>query len=271
MTNTGKITVGKHTIDASQNSLQYGDSTVYLGPLRATLLSYLCMNLNTVVSRDELATHVWGRQVSDHTINQHISQLRKLVSTISDDDLSISTIPKKGYIARGMNGEAAADLKLEQAKNTNELGSSRVLFMACDSASRSIIEDQLKEANICHYDVVSSQAQLRHFLVSYEYDLVMLDLVSEQDPTLGLIKQIRMGQTSARADIPMVISHTGESRALLGYRHLMDLQGLLIKPFETLDLKREITHALTTPVRLRPSAAYELVPTLFNNETVQAA
>lgn len=268
MTNTGKITVGKHTIDASQNSLQYGDSTVYLGPLRATLLSYLCINLNTVVSRDELATHVWGRQVSDHTINQHISQLRKLVSTLSGDELSISTIPKKGYIARGANGEEATNVQLGQAHN--ELSNSRVLFMACDATSRATIEEQLSEAKICHYDVVSSQAQLRHFLVSYEYDLVMLDLASEQDPSLGFIKQIRMGQTSARADIPVVISHSGESRNLLGFRHLMDLQGLLIKPFTSLDLQREITHALTTPVRLRPSAAYELVPTLFNSE-VKAA
>ena len=269
MTNTGIITVGKHIIDASQNSLQYGGSTVYLGPLRATLLSYLCVNLNTVVSRDDLATHVWGRQVSDHTINQHISQLRKLVSSISDEELSISTIPKKGYIARGANGQQKPTMALAAEQQGAEIAQSRVLFMACDATSRLVIEQQLNESQVCHFDVVSSHAQLRHFLVSYEYDLVMLDLVDEQDPTLELVKQIRLGKTSARADIPVVLSHTGESKALQGYRHLMDLQGLLIKPFDTLDLEREISMAINAPVRLRPAVAYELVPTRFDH--VQAA
>lgn len=271
MTQTGIITVGKHTIDVSQNSLRYGESTVYLGPLRATLLSYLCVNLNTVVSRDDLASEVWGRQVSDHTINQHISQLRKMISTISDDELSISTIPKKGYIARGVDMEQQPSVSVVKVHNDSDVANARVLFMVSDAAARKVVEEKLENSQIRMFDLVSSASQLMHHLVSHEYDIVMFDIQSEMDSTLALIKQIRLGETSARPDMPIVISHTGESRALLGYRHLMDLQGLLIKPFETVDLEREVTSALATPVRLRPSAAYELVPTVLSNGVVKAA
>jgi len=77
------LVVGDFHIDTSQNSLIHGSRKVYLGPLRTSLLHFLCKNVNTVVTREDLAQHVWGRLVTDHTINQHISQLRKSVGTLS--------------------------------------------------------------------------------------------------------------------------------------------------------------------------------------------
>ena len=51
-----------------------------------------------MVTRENLAQHVWDRLVTDHTINQHISQLRKSIDTSRIHGLHISTIPKHGYI-----------------------------------------------------------------------------------------------------------------------------------------------------------------------------
>ena len=94
------LVVGEFLIDTSQNSLIHTNRKVYLGPLRTSLLHFLCKNVNTVVTREDLVQYVWGRLVTDHTINQHISQLRKSIGTLSLHGLNIMTIPKRGYIAR---------------------------------------------------------------------------------------------------------------------------------------------------------------------------
>ena len=153
------LVVGEFHIDTSQNSLIHGSRKVYLGPLRTSLLHFLCKNVNTVVTREDLAQHVWGRLVTDHTINQHISQLRKSVGTLSIHGLNISTIPKRGYIARmeGLGVSENTMSPLSQGETTtNAITNMKVLVVESGSEERIQLIEQLESLNVSYLEGVAT-------------------------------------------------------------------------------------------------------------------
>jgi len=258
------LVVGEFHIDSSQNSLIHGSRKVYLGPLRTSLLHFLCKNVNTVVTREDLAQHVWGRLVTDHTINQHISQLRKSVGTLSLHGLNISTIPKRGYIAR-MEGLVAADntpSPVAQSEVTsNAISNLKVLVVEGSTEGRAQLIEQLEALNVSYVEGVPSAREAERSIALQDFDLIIVDTLLPQYSGLNLIKAIRTGQTSASSDIKILNSHQDVQRELLGLNSLLDVQGLLLKPFEANRLKQMLMVVSKSNVILKPQAAYELVPT----------
>ena len=63
------------------------------------ILKFLHQNSNKIVSRDELFNQCWGRDYmpSSRTLDQHISQLRKLIEIDSKNPAIISTVHGVGY------------------------------------------------------------------------------------------------------------------------------------------------------------------------------
>ncbi|MFT6408243.1 MAG: DNA-binding response OmpR family regulator [Arenicella sp.] len=63
------------------------------------ILTFLYQNSNKVVSRDELFNQCWGRDYmpSSRTLDQHISQLRKLIEVDPKNPTIISTVHGVGY------------------------------------------------------------------------------------------------------------------------------------------------------------------------------
>ena len=258
------LIVGEYHIDTSQNSLIHGSRKVYLGPLRTSLLHFLCKNVNTVVTREDLAQHVWGRLVTDHTINQHISQLRKSIGTLSLHGLNISTIPKRGYIAR-MEGVAVSDNQISpmtQAEaSAGSINSMKVLVVEVQANDRIQLIEQLEELDVAYVEGVATAIEAERSVALQDFDLVIIDTLLEDSAGIELIKRIRTGQTSASADIAVLSTHFDVQRELLGLNSLLDVQGLLLKPFETSRLKQMLMVANKSNVLLKPQAAYELVPT----------
>ncbi|WP_094752325.1 winged helix-turn-helix domain-containing protein [Psychromonas sp. CD1] len=258
------LVVGEYHIDTSQNSLVHGSRKVYLGPLRTSLLHFLCKNVNTVVTREDLAQHVWGRLVTDHTINQHISQLRKSIGTLSLHGLNISTIPKRGYIAR-MEGVGISENNIapitQLEGSANAINAMKVLVVEGVAADRIQLIEQLESLDISYVEGVATTIEAERSVALQDFDLLIIDTLLPEGTGIKLIKRIRTGQTSASADISILSTHFDVQRELLGLNSLLDVQGLLLKPFETTRLKQMLMVANKSNVILKPQAAYELVPT----------
>lgn len=258
------LVVGEYHIDTSQNSLIHGSRKVYLGPLRTSLLHFLCKNVNTVVTREDLAQHVWGRLVTDHTINQHISQLRKSIGTLSLHGLNISTIPKRGYIAR-MEGVGISENSLSPIRQSegaiNVVTAMKVLVVEGEAADRIQLIELLESLDVAYVEGVATTIEAERSVALQDFDLVIIDTLLSNNSGIELVKKIRTGQTSAAADICILSSHFDVQRELLGLNSLLDVQGLLLKPFESSRLKQMLMVATKSNVVLKPQAAYELVPT----------
>ena len=267
------LVVGEYHIDTSQNSLIHGSRKVYLGPLRTSLLHFLCKNVNTVVTREDLAQHVWGRLVTDHTINQHISQLRKSIGTLSLHGLNISTIPKRGYIARmegvGISENNVAPIAQSEG-SANVITAMKVLVVEAEAAQRIQLIELLEELDVAYVEGVATTIEAERSVALQDFDLVIIDTLLSDNSGLELIKNIRTGQTSAAADICILSSHFDVQRELLGLNSLLDVQGLLLKPFESSRLKQMLMVATKSNVVLKPQAAYELVPTNVLETAAQA-
>lgn len=259
------LVVGEYHIDTSQNSLIHGNRKVYLGPLRTSLLHFLCKNVNTVVTREDLAQHVWGRLVTDHTINQHISQLRKSIGTLSLHGLNISTIPKRGYIARmegvGVSVESQVSPILQSESSVNAINNMKVLVVEAEAAERIQLIELLEDLDVAYVEGVATTIEAERSVALQDFDLVIVDSLLAENAGIELIKRIRTGQTSASADICILSSHFDVQRELLGLNSLLDVQGLLLKPFDSGRLKQMLMVAKKSNVILKPQAAYELVPT----------
>ena len=259
------LVVGEYHIDTSQNSLIYGSRRVYLGPIRTSLLHCLCKNINTVITHEDLAQAVWGRLVADHTINQHISLLRQSIDTLSPHDLHISTIPKRGYIARmadvGISAENQAPSIKQGESSVNAINNMKVLVVEAEAAERILLIEQLESIEVAYVEGVATTIEAERSIALQDFDLVIVDSLLAENAGIELIKRIRTGQTSASPDISILSTHFDVQHELLGLNSLLDVQGLLLKSFETNRLKKMLMVANKSNVVLKPKAAYELVPT----------
>lgn len=266
------LVVGEFLIDTSQNSLIHTNRKVYLGPLRTSLLHFLCKNVNKVVTREDLAQHVWGRLVTDHTINQHISQLRKSIGTLVLHGLNISTIPKRGYIARmdGINLSENQIAPMTRAEgDINSVKNMKVLVVETDTPERNQLIEQLNTLQVSYVEPVATSLDAERSVALQDFDLIIVDSLLINHTGIKLIKDIRTGKTSAAADISILTSHFDVQRELLGLNSLLDVQGLLLKPFESQRLKQMLMVSSKANVILKLQAAYELVPTDVLSEFVK--
>lgn len=89
---------GEILMDIPNRELSMGSRTMRLSPTEFRLLEKLLDLRGHVISRRELAD-VWpsGRYVSEHTLDVHISKLRKALRDVSGDPL-IRTVRQKGFV-----------------------------------------------------------------------------------------------------------------------------------------------------------------------------
>ena len=69
-----------------------------LEPLLFKILSYLILNQNTIITRQNLIDDVWCQSyVDDNAINRAISELRKILKSPNQAALVVKTHYRKGY------------------------------------------------------------------------------------------------------------------------------------------------------------------------------
>ncbi len=92
-----KINLGNLMLDIKENVL-IKDHTIIenLSLSECKLLKLLVINKNQVVTREEIQAELWGQyKVSEHSLNNYISKLRKILSI--DTRIELKNIPKTGY------------------------------------------------------------------------------------------------------------------------------------------------------------------------------
>lgn len=93
-----KIQLGEWTLEEHANLLTNGDKTVRLEKRVMAVLMQLIRADGGVVSKDALIDEVWnGAAVSDHSVANAISDLRRALGDDRREPRYIETIPKRGY------------------------------------------------------------------------------------------------------------------------------------------------------------------------------
>ncbi|MHC5791869.1 winged helix-turn-helix domain-containing protein, partial [Streptococcus pyogenes] len=76
------------------------EKSILLTPKANQLLLFMVQHPNQTLSREEILTSVWSRDfVSDHSLTQAVSDLRKALSELGTEYKKlIVTRPKTGYV-----------------------------------------------------------------------------------------------------------------------------------------------------------------------------
>ena len=92
--------IGKTEFRPNLSSLTYGGETHTLSVRQSEILQLLAENKGAMVERDVILRQVWGDSsyANSLALNVQITYLRRL---ISDPDVTITSIKKRGYILNG--------------------------------------------------------------------------------------------------------------------------------------------------------------------------
>jgi len=87
------------TVDLDQLRASRGDAEFDLSLRDCTILNLLFQNSGKVITRDQLFNQCWGRDYlpSSRTLDQHISQLRKVIERDPKNPKIINTVHGVGY------------------------------------------------------------------------------------------------------------------------------------------------------------------------------
>jgi TolB-like protein len=123
---------GDYSLDTERLELRCGNRLCELEPQVFSLLEYLVLQRDRVVSKDELIEAVWHRHaVSDSTLNARISSARRAVGDSGKDQAIIRTFPRRGFrfIAPVSSEESVA----------SEEGSARPLFAYMGRSAKPVV------------------------------------------------------------------------------------------------------------------------------------
>jgi len=92
------ISYEKLSIDQLSQEVTYDTQNVNLKPREYSLINYLALRNGTVITRRELAEHLYGEEakLKSNTIDSAICILRRKLSKAGGNEL-IKTVPRKGY------------------------------------------------------------------------------------------------------------------------------------------------------------------------------
>ena len=98
--NSGDILVfGDLKIDIGAGIVYKNGKEVVLTAMEYKLLSYLAVNRNKVIGKEEIFTNVWDDSfVSDGTLNVHIRHLREKLEDDPNEPVYIKTARGRGYL-----------------------------------------------------------------------------------------------------------------------------------------------------------------------------
>src|SRR5450432_2686307 len=121
-----KYQFGDFTLDQGRYRLQRGERLLRLEKLPMDLLILLLERRGELVSRDDIADHLWGKNVFlevDHSINTAIRKIRLTLHEDPEKPRFVETVVGKGYrfaapviVSNGAaNGAANAAVSVELA------------------------------------------------------------------------------------------------------------------------------------------------------------
>lgn len=111
------FTKGEFKVDSISQKAYMGETELGLTPIEYKLFSLFLRNENQVYSRASLKKSVWGPSIhlSDHTVDTHVSSLRKKLGRYSP---CLKSVVKTGYVFK------LSEMDLVQSKDMNSTESS---------------------------------------------------------------------------------------------------------------------------------------------------
>jgi DNA-binding response OmpR family regulator len=93
------LTTGSITLDHERQMIVRLERKKDLSPAEFSLFYTFMVNVNQVLSRDELLSQAFGSDycVNDRNIDVHISRLRKILRELGDEEIRIRTVWGRGY------------------------------------------------------------------------------------------------------------------------------------------------------------------------------
>ena len=100
-TTSNELQVGDLTMDIASQEVRRGDRRIDLSAREYTLLKYLMINKNVVLSRDMIENHVWNYDYEGGTnvVDVYIRYLRRKIDEGEEKKL-IQTVRGRGYVIR---------------------------------------------------------------------------------------------------------------------------------------------------------------------------
>lgn len=93
-----QYSIEKWTIYPDQNLIDSGSDQIYVEPKTMSVLVFLIEKQGQTISREEFINEVWGGTVvTDNSLNQSISKLRKIFNDETAKPRIIETVSKRGY------------------------------------------------------------------------------------------------------------------------------------------------------------------------------
>ena len=94
---------GDYEVDMSRFELRHGGKPVDLTPIEFKLLAAFVQNKRSVLTRQQLLDHVWGRDifVTDRVVDTHVSNLRRKIEADPENPVFLVSIRGVGYRFEG--------------------------------------------------------------------------------------------------------------------------------------------------------------------------
>jgi DNA-binding response OmpR family regulator len=104
-----RLTVADYTIDRTARTVSFGGREVPLTARELSLAWLLFMNAGTLMSREQLAHAVWGKDadLAGRSLEQHIYKLRSKLALDGHDGSQLKTVYSLGYVFIAQSGDAA--------------------------------------------------------------------------------------------------------------------------------------------------------------------
>ena len=104
-----RLTVAGYTIDRTARTVSFGERHVSLTARELSLAWLLFMNAGSLMSREQLANAVWGKDadLAGRSLEQHIYKLRSKLALDGRDGSQLKTVYSLGYVFVAQHEEAA--------------------------------------------------------------------------------------------------------------------------------------------------------------------
>jgi len=87
------------SMDLATYRVQRGNKQIHLGPTEFKIMQMLILSPRTILSRQHIMEHVWGKgkDIEPRTVDVHVNRIRSLVKLHDDEPPLIKTVRSGGY------------------------------------------------------------------------------------------------------------------------------------------------------------------------------
>lgn len=99
-----RVVIGHIQLDRRNHCIGNAETSIDLTPQEERMVEYLAINQGRLVSVDELATEVLGREAgakATAVIRTQIQRIREKLEPLANGHALIETYPRRGYVMRG--------------------------------------------------------------------------------------------------------------------------------------------------------------------------